>query len=83
MKEIKKIKEKSLKRFLKLAACITLVTVLTALIALLGFHLTSRYKETITGFFDSISEKISDSESDIIERAESAAGQSFVSQPTE
>ena len=38
--------------------------------ALLGFHLASRYRATIMGLFDNVTEKISGIESGIREEAE-------------
>lgn len=62
--------KKGIKRIYKLSVSIILVVIFTALMALLGFHLASRYRATIMNLFDSVTEKISGIENDIREEAE-------------
>lgn len=67
---MQKSNEKGLKKTAKLTGAIVFIVVFTALMALLGFHLASRYRATIMGLFDNVTEKISGIESDIREEAE-------------
>lgn len=67
---MRKSNVKGIERIVKLTISIILVAAFTVLMALLGFHLASRYKSTITGLFDSVTEKISGIENDIKEETE-------------
>lgn len=67
---MRKSNERGLRKTAKLTGAIAFVVVFTALMALLGFHLASRYRATITDLFDNITEKISGIENNIREEAE-------------
>ena len=55
---MRKSNEKGFKKTAKLTGAIVFIVVFTALMALLGFHLASRYRATIMGLFDNVTEKI-------------------------
>lgn len=67
---MQKSNKRGIGRVCKLAVSITLIIVFTIMMALLGFHLASRYRATIMGLFDNVTEKISGIESNIREEAE-------------
>ncbi len=60
-----RIKRHSHKRIITSALVMILVAVMTVSIALLGYHLASRYRETITDAINGITTKISGFEKDI------------------
>lgn len=62
--------KRGMRRIYKISVSIVLVIIFTALMALLGFHLASRYRATIMNLFDNVTEKISGIENNIREEAE-------------
>lgn len=64
--------QRDTKKVVMSVVCIVLIVMVTVSMALLGFHLASRYKATITDLFNSVTEKISGIEDNIIEEAENA-----------
>lgn len=69
---MRKSKQRGIKRITLSVISIVFVVVITASMALLGFHLASRYKATITDLFNSVTEKISGIKDNIKEEAENA-----------
>ncbi len=69
---MRKSDKRGMKQMMLSVISIIMIIVVTLSMALLGFHLASRYKATITELFDSVTEKISGIEDNIREEAENA-----------
>lgn len=67
-----KVKPHSPKRLITSILVIILVAALTVSLALLGYHLASRYRDTITDAVNGITNKLSDFEQDIFPPSETS-----------
>ena len=69
---MRKSDKREMKQIMLSVISIVMIIIVTLSMALLGFHLASRYKATITDLFDSVTEKISGIEDNIREETENA-----------